>query len=798
MPSVITFAGEQLFAAKAQANEQLDIDTFIFANVPGQDPAAPINREEGIPTEHIVHQQIVQQVGRINENVVVYSTVLDSVTGPFEFNWVGLYSSVNQKLVAINHVPTVTKTVTELGTAGNTLNRNFGIEYSGIAELAGITVAPETWQLDFTARLTGMDELTRKLAADMNGKDWFIGDGFKVEPRTTINTFKVTAGAGYVSGLRVEMAADHILTLSSYPQFVYVDAWFDGTSGSQWKGQIAFTVTNTEMDDYVDVTGKKHFVFKLANITAADAVTDLRDKGALSEIEAKVSEIDLVTRKSILASNYATKDVMEDQSLALQEAWQFAADNNLPFIIDAVYWVGLNDFNPQTIGVNRPTALHVVSNSEVYFTPEAAIKLLPTAEGLYYVLNFYTAENVKIYNPVVYGDRFTHTGVDGESGNCFNITTCKDIYLHKPKAYDAWGDGFYIGREFFTNIADPVENITLFEPKSYNASRNDISLCHGHDIEIIRPRGEGAFRIAPGAAIDIEPEFGDSVAVQPTLRRVVIDSPVSIGKVSGIMTVFNRPISDWDVSIVGSAIDYDSSNPLNLIRNEDMISSVGSLNIDEFKSVNSFGNPLNYSWFADNTCKVNIGRLVHTKANRGDEPLFRQAIVFNRPASQSGDLSIGQVVNAGSPNCLEPFRISSDTAVQHCDIGFVSQGRGNNGGITEEGAVFLESNKMSMFTRTMGATGLTSADFYAEQYDINTAALNISFELSGRVRAKQKVLKTASANTLTLTASASNSIFKLDGTTVSSLSATSLYSYLEFMDDGSGNKIITAQRGNWA
>ncbi|WP_223296250.1 phage tail-collar fiber domain-containing protein [Shewanella halifaxensis] len=191
MASVITIAGEKLFAAKAQANEQLDIDTFIFANVPDQDPTAPINREEGIPTEHKVHEQIVQQVGRINDNVVVYSAVLDSLTGPFEFNWVGLYSSVNQTLVAINHIPTTVKTITEPGVAGNTLNRNFGIEYSGIADLTGINVAPETWQLDFTARLGGMDKLTQQLAADMNGKDWFIEDGFKVVPRATANSFSV-------------------------------------------------------------------------------------------------------------------------------------------------------------------------------------------------------------------------------------------------------------------------------------------------------------------------------------------------------------------------------------------------------------------------------------------------------------------------------------------------------------------------------------------------------------------------------------------------------------------------------
>lgn len=276
MTQVITIAGEKLFAAKAQANQQLDIDTFIFANVAGQDPVVEIDRNEGIPSADIVHQQNVQQTGRINDNVVVYSTVLDSVTGPFEFNWVGLYSSVNQTLVAISHVPKVSKTITAPGSAGNTLNRNFGIEYSGIAELAGISVSPETWQLDFSARLSGMDELTRQLASDMNGKDWFIDDGFKIVPRSTANTFSVTPGIGYVSGLRVELKQEHILTLQTYPQFVYVDAYFDGNASSQWKPKVAFTVSNTEMDDYIDVSGTKHYVFKFAVIENPENINDLR------------------------------------------------------------------------------------------------------------------------------------------------------------------------------------------------------------------------------------------------------------------------------------------------------------------------------------------------------------------------------------------------------------------------------------------------------------------------------------------------------------------------------------------
>lgn len=280
MSQVVTSAGEALFAQKAQANEQLDIDTFIFAYVPGQDSQAPVDRSEGLPpTAQQVHTQTVQQVGRINNNTVVYSTVLNSLTGPFEFNWVGLYSSVNNTLVAISHVKSVNKTITELGNAGNTLNRNFAIEYSGISDITGITVAPETWQLDFSARLAGMDALTQNLAMDMNGRDWFIGDGFKVEPTANDDEFRVIAGVGYVHGMRVELENDYVFIVQSYPQNVYVDAWFESESDSIWKGKINFIVSNDEIENYIDVKGIQHYVAKLSKITSSSLVESENDKG---------------------------------------------------------------------------------------------------------------------------------------------------------------------------------------------------------------------------------------------------------------------------------------------------------------------------------------------------------------------------------------------------------------------------------------------------------------------------------------------------------------------------------------
>ncbi|MEH6729730.1 MAG: phage tail protein [Pseudoalteromonas distincta] len=338
MAQDITFAGEKLFATQAQLNQALDIDTFIFANVPGQDPTAAIDRNEGLPpVAQRVHTQAVQQKGKINDNIVVYSTVLESITGPFEFNWVGLYSSVHQTLIAVQHIPTVNKTTTVGGAAGNTLNRNFGIEYSGIAALTEITVDAQTWQLDFSARLAGMDILHQQLAKDMNGRDWFIDDGFEVYPRATLNTFGVRAGAAYVSGLRVELENEPVLIADSYPKNVYVDAWFDGDASSTWQTMHEISITSNEINDYVDGNGKQHYVLKIATLNSENDIADLRDEPFL-EKRIKDHELKTESAHDSGAINYKNKNVKS----ALDSGFKIQLQ---PKIIDKMMAVAKPSFN---------------------------------------------------------------------------------------------------------------------------------------------------------------------------------------------------------------------------------------------------------------------------------------------------------------------------------------------------------------------------------------------------------------------------------------------------------------------
>ena len=389
MASVITIAGEKLFAAKAQANEQLDIDTFIFANVPGQDAADPINREEGLPTDHVVHQQIVQQVGRINDNVVVYSTVLDSITGPFEFNWVGLYSSINDTLVAINHVPTTPKTATAAGVAGNTLNRNFGIEYSGIADLTGIDVAPETWQLDFTARLQGMDKLTQQLAKDMNGKDSFIDDAFKVMPRSTLNSFEVKQGVGYISGLRVELETVIYLNIDSYPKYVYADAYFEGDATSTWAPRVSCYASDVEMDDFIDELGREHYLAPIAIINAAD---DIEDSRALFDFKDDVYSRNFKTIEdainNLAVSSGSYLDKMEKNKVVVSTVVHVLTNGGATYYIKS----GLVADNKRVYSIAE-TGYFLQLHDDYYFSDKL---LIPTSKiaSIESIANRNTNENV--------------------------------------------------------------------------------------------------------------------------------------------------------------------------------------------------------------------------------------------------------------------------------------------------------------------------------------------------------------------------------------------------------------------
>ncbi|MGR2990534.1 phage tail protein [Vibrio vulnificus] len=317
---ILTKQGEELLARLAAEEKELVIDKFIFADVPdrGEFPS----REEAIPHDYIVHEEPIGEKGRLTENSVIYTATLASDVGPFYFNWSGLYCSEHNVLVTIHYPKRTPKTQDQPGIAGNTLVRSQVLQYTGVAEITNITVDASTWQYNSNDRLKKMDADVAQALIDQNGKDWFIGDGFQVLPKTDTSV-AITPGAGYVSGNRVSLGFERIISVPTKPAYIYLDAKREGTPTGEQITTFNFVVSAEEKDDYIDTsTGKQtpHFVCKIAQVLEDGSVSDLRPEGESAGKEWVNKNAGYETKNPILRNigdklreNSSVRDMGENQ-----------------------------------------------------------------------------------------------------------------------------------------------------------------------------------------------------------------------------------------------------------------------------------------------------------------------------------------------------------------------------------------------------------------------------------------------------------------------------------------------------
>ncbi|EMM0829910.1 phage tail protein [Enterobacter roggenkampii] len=278
--TAITLAFEQWKASQSVTGEPVLLDEFVFASVPGLDATKPIDRNETLPPDaQIVHRQAVSRKGVVNENAVVHSVVLGADVGDFSFNWIGLINKASNTLAMIVHAPLQQKLKTKDGQQGNVLTRSFLMEFNGAQTETGINTPAETWQIDFTARMAGMDERQRLENIDIYGAAAFFGNGYLVGKNGS--QYFVTPGVGYVSGLRTQLVASRYIVVTNKPVKVWLDVAWTGTLTSAWAVESKITVAEA-LGDYVR-DGVQHFVFAVASIDANGNITDLRPKGTLDD-----------------------------------------------------------------------------------------------------------------------------------------------------------------------------------------------------------------------------------------------------------------------------------------------------------------------------------------------------------------------------------------------------------------------------------------------------------------------------------------------------------------------------------
>ncbi len=159
MGVAITNIGQTRINVLRGAEQPLVIDRMIFANVPGADYTAAVDRAQNMPpAEQIVHSVVIEHKGYVNPDQVVHSVILGADLGDFTFNWIGIVEAGTDNVIQIAIVPETIKYKTNLqnNTTGNCITRNILSRFVDAQDLTGITVQASTWQYDFTSEMNAL------------------------------------------------------------------------------------------------------------------------------------------------------------------------------------------------------------------------------------------------------------------------------------------------------------------------------------------------------------------------------------------------------------------------------------------------------------------------------------------------------------------------------------------------------------------------------------------------------------------------------------------------------------------
>ncbi|WP_421236749.1 phage tail protein [Aeromonas jandaei] len=299
MSQVITNAFETYWQGCLTDQVPVVLDEVVLADIPNLDITAPIDPNTSLPPQaQIVHRHPVDQRGRINNNAVAYSIVMDTTVGNFSFNAMYLVNKASGMVGMIVYKGRETKTKTDqaTGTTGNSLVKSMLMEYDQAATATVTTVEAGTWQIDYSARLLGMDEQLRLQAIACFGSSAFFGDGFKLINKA--GSYKVQPGVAMVGGLRIQLDVEQAITVGAKPVGVWVDVHRAGTILSRWDNHFEFKTSTTDLTDYTDSSGYRHYVAKLGIVEANSTVTDKRPANESADLWAALEALRKQTEQS--------------------------------------------------------------------------------------------------------------------------------------------------------------------------------------------------------------------------------------------------------------------------------------------------------------------------------------------------------------------------------------------------------------------------------------------------------------------------------------------------------------------
>ncbi|SKC32438.1 Tail fiber protein [Photobacterium piscicola] len=274
---IITDSGRLIFSKLRDNGNIIICDKIIFGYKPYRSDFP--NENENINDDEIVYRADVTEQARINDNSVIFTAILSNNIGGFVFNWVGLYSTKYDVIVAVNYPDVTVKTIN-----AGVLIQSIILDYKGLAKITNITNDPKSWQFNTAKRIDQIDYNLSQMVIDQNGKDWFVDDSFLVTKNE--ESVKIKSGSVYLDGMRIKLNADKVLDFFN-DKYVYMDVYYEELDFGEKKAILNFRSSKQRVDDYVDSNGYKHKIYNLCHINSDGSFQDLRQLGKVTNVNTR-------------------------------------------------------------------------------------------------------------------------------------------------------------------------------------------------------------------------------------------------------------------------------------------------------------------------------------------------------------------------------------------------------------------------------------------------------------------------------------------------------------------------------
>lgn len=319
----------------------------------------------------------------------------------------------------------------------------------------------------------------------------------------------------------------------------------------------------------------------------------------------------------------------------------------------------MNDYKIDCSG--NDTGVKLLNGSVLRFSNNARLIAIPSISGNYRMLNIDKVKNVKVYNPVIIGERSAHLSTTGEWGHGINITNSQNVEIHNPVVKDTWGDGIYIGGDYFDktqNLETLTNNVLIYNPYIDNVRRNGISVCSVGYVRVYNPVLKNVNGANPQSGIDIEPEGDTGVSVW--LKDVEIHNPTTENCTGGGINVFLHHLTNTETNI-------------KILNHKDISSGVGLALVGAPVGNNVIGNfdVLNPTYIKNKLSGINVNWL-HSTALKTS--ITNPTIVDYQSGSvlQNPEDGSGIAVNGSNNLYIENPKVSSITVNGLLSYGFWS------------------------------------------------------------------------------------------------------------------------------